>query len=60
MVRPFLEGSGALADAASSAELAGKADGPGAVMPGSGGHGLLDAPRRSTEATEVAHGRRAS
>ena len=58
MVRPFLEGSGARADAASSAELAGKA--PGAVGPGSGGDGLLDAPRRSTEATEVGHGRRAS
>jgi regulator of protease activity HflC (stomatin/prohibitin superfamily) len=60
VVRPFLEGSGALADGGSSAELAGKAEGPGAVMPGRGGDGLLDAPRRSTEATEVTHGRRVS
>jgi regulator of protease activity HflC (stomatin/prohibitin superfamily) len=60
MVRPFLEGSGALADAANSAELAGKPNGPGAVGPARGGDGLLDAPRRSTEAKEVGHGRRAS
>jgi len=58
IVRPFLEGSGAVADAAGSAEPAGKADGLAAVGPGSGGDGLLDAPRQTTEATEVAPGRR--
>ncbi len=58
LVRPFLAGSDAPTGAAGSADPAGRADGPAAVGPGSGGEGLLDAPRRSTEATEVGHGRR--
>ena len=49
VVRPFLEGSGALADVANSAAPAGTADGPGAVGPASGRDGLLQAPRRPTE-----------
>ena len=59
IIRPFLEGSGALADAAIGEDPAGKADRPPAVGPGSDGDGLLDPPRRSNEEMEVGHGRRA-
>jgi regulator of protease activity HflC (stomatin/prohibitin superfamily) len=60
VVRPFLEGTGALPAAALGEQPAGNADGPAAVGPGSHGDGLVDLPRRSTDATEVGHGRRGS
>jgi hypothetical protein len=60
IVRPFLGGSRAPADAAIGEDPAGKAGGPPTVGRGSDGDGLLDPPRRSTEETELGAGRRAS
>jgi regulator of protease activity HflC (stomatin/prohibitin superfamily) len=60
VVRPFLEGSGAQADAAIGKDPTANADGPPAVGTGSDRDGLLDPPRRSTEEMEVGHRHRAS
>jgi regulator of protease activity HflC (stomatin/prohibitin superfamily) len=60
VVRPFLEASGAPADAAIGEQPAGEADRPPAVGQRSDGDGLLDPPRRSTEEIEVDRRRSAS